>query len=51
MRADVMGWIRDMRQTRNRWDLIFCDPPTFSNSSKMCIRDRSLDYGRAHHIV
>lgn len=35
VRADVMSWIRDMRQTRNRWDLIFCDPPTFSNSSKM----------------
>ena len=35
VRDDVLAWIRDQRQTRNRWDLIFVDPPTFSNSSKM----------------
>ena len=46
VRADVMGWIRDMRQTRNRWDLIFCDPPTFSNSSKM--GRRTWDVQRDH---
>ena len=46
VRADVMSWIRDMRQTRNRWDLIFCDPPTFSNSSKMC--RRTWDVQRDH---
>lgn len=46
VRADVMSWIRDMRQTRNRWDLIFCDPPTFSNSSKM--GQRTWDVQRDH---
>lgn len=35
-------WIRDQRQTRNRWDLIFVDPPTFSNSSKMGRRTRDV---------
>lgn len=46
VRADVMRWIADMRQTRNRWDLIFCDPPTFSNSSKM--GQRTWDVQRDH---
>lgn len=46
VRADVMSWVRDMRQTRNRWDLIFCDPPTFSNSSKM--GRRTWDVQRDH---
>ena len=46
VRADVMSWIRDMRQTRNRWDLIFCDPPPFSNSSKM--GRRTWDVQRDH---
>lgn len=46
VRADVMSWIRDMRETRNRWDLIFCDPPTFSNSSKM--GHRTWDVQRDH---
>lgn len=46
VRADVMRWIRDMRATRNRWDLIFCDPPTFSNSSKM--GRRTWDVQRDH---
>ncbi len=46
VRADVVSWIRDMRETRNRWDLIFCDPPTFSNSSKM--GRRTWDVQRDH---
>ncbi|OUP10547.1 hypothetical protein B5F33_02865 [Collinsella sp. An2] len=46
VRADVLGWIRDMRRTANRWDLIFCDPPTFSNSAKM--GRRSFDVQRDH---
>lgn len=46
VRADVMSWIRDMRETCNRWDLIFCDPPTFSNSSKM--GHRTWDVQRDH---
>ncbi|MFR3877348.1 MAG: hypothetical protein ACLTYW_03475 [Collinsella sp.] len=42
----MLAWIRDQRQTRNRWDLIFVDPPTFSNSSKM--GRRTWDVQRDH---
>lgn len=35
VRADVVRWIEHERHTNHRWDLIFCDPPTFSNSTKM----------------
>ena len=46
VRADVRCWISEQRETRNRWDLIFCDPPTFSNSSKM--GNRTFDVQRDH---
>lgn len=46
VRADVRRWISEQRETRNRWDLIFCDPPTFSNSSKM--GNRTFDVQRDH---
>lgn len=35
VRANVVRWIAEQRRTRNRWDLVFCDPPTFSNSKRM----------------
>ncbi len=35
VRADCLRWVSEQRHGKNRWDLIFCDPPTFSNSSKM----------------
>lgn len=44
--ADCMQWIRDMRKTKFRWDLIFCDPPSFSNSAKMS--KSSFDVQRDH---
>lgn len=46
VRADVLAWIKQQYYTNNRWDLIFCDPPTFSNSSKM--GERSWDVQRDH---
>ena len=46
VRADVRRWIAEQRLTRNRWDLIFCDPPTFSNSTKM--GSRTFDVQRDH---
>ena len=46
VRDDVMRWISDQRRTGNRWDLIFCDPPTFSNSTKM--GQRTWDVQRDH---
>lgn len=35
VRDDVVRWVAEQRHTANRWDLIFCDPPTFSNSKRM----------------
>jgi 23S rRNA (guanine2445-N2)-methyltransferase / 23S rRNA (guanine2069-N7)-methyltransferase len=33
IRADTLEWIRE--QGARRWDLIYCDPPSFSNSKRM----------------
>lgn len=46
VRADVLRWIENTRHSPERFDLIFCDPPTFSNSSKM--RGRGFDVQRDH---
>ena len=35
VRADVMQWLRDEHRKRHTYDLVFCDPPTFSNSKSM----------------
>jgi 23S rRNA (guanine2445-N2)-methyltransferase / 23S rRNA (guanine2069-N7)-methyltransferase len=43
VRADVLEWLRE--QGARRWDLIFCDPPSFSNSKRM---QRTLDVQRDH---
>ncbi|MFM7396858.1 MAG: bifunctional 23S rRNA (guanine(2069)-N(7))-methyltransferase RlmK/23S rRNA (guanine(2445)-N(2))-methyltransferase RlmL [Gammaproteobacteria bacterium] len=34
-RADVREWLTAAAQRGERYDLIFCDPPTFSNSKRM----------------
>ena len=46
VQADVLSWITEMRHTKNRWNAIFCDVPTFSNSSRM--RQSSFDVQRDH---
>lgn len=46
VQADVLSWITEMRHTKNRWNVIFCDVPTFSNSSRM--RQSSFDVQRDH---
>lgn len=43
---DVLAWVDDQRHSRNRWDLVFCDVPTFSNSARM--RKSSFDVQRDH---
>ncbi|MGN0075919.1 MAG: bifunctional 23S rRNA (guanine(2069)-N(7))-methyltransferase RlmK/23S rRNA (guanine(2445)-N(2))-methyltransferase RlmL [Parafannyhessea sp.] len=35
VQADVLAWVQEQRHSKNRWDLVFCDVPTFSNSSRM----------------
>lgn len=46
VQADVLAWVSEQRHTRNRWDLVFCDVPTFSNSARM--RKSSFDVQRDH---
>ena len=46
VQADVLAWVTEQRHTRNRWDLVFCDVPTFSNSARM--RKSSFDVQRDH---
>lgn len=46
VQADVVRWASEQRHTKNRWDLVFCDVPTFSNSSRM--GKRSFDVQRDH---
>jgi 23S rRNA (guanine2445-N2)-methyltransferase / 23S rRNA (guanine2069-N7)-methyltransferase len=43
VRADVLEWLR--QQGALRWDLILCDPPSFSNSKRM---QDVLDVQRDH---
>ncbi len=45
-RGDVMQWITECRRTPRRFDLIFVDPPTFSNSKAM--GKRTWDVQRDH---
>lgn len=46
VQADVLRWINDERHSSHRYELVFCDPPTFSNSSRM--GRRSFDVQRDH---
>lgn len=46
VRADVLQWVTEQRHSPNRWDLVFCDVPTFSNSKSM--GERSWDVQRDH---
>lgn len=46
VRADVVRWIQEARRERRQWDLIFVDPPTFSNSKAM--GRRTWDVQRDH---
>ena len=46
IRADVMRFITDERRSPRRYDLIFVDPPTFSNSKSMGMR--TWDVQRDH---
>lgn len=45
VQADVREWLDEAARSRNHYDLIFLDPPTFSNSKRM---EGVLDTGRDH---
>ncbi len=50
-RADVLSWVKDQRHSKNRWDLIFVDPPTFSNSTKMGRRTWDVQADHAELLI
>ncbi len=45
IRADCLQWMADSIENNDSYQLIFIDPPTFSNSKKM---ETSLDINRDH---
>jgi 23S rRNA (guanine2445-N2)-methyltransferase / 23S rRNA (guanine2069-N7)-methyltransferase len=45
VQADCREWLDEAARTRNQYDLVFLDPPTFSNSKRM---EGVLDTGRDH---
>jgi 23S rRNA (guanine2445-N2)-methyltransferase / 23S rRNA (guanine2069-N7)-methyltransferase len=45
IREDCIKWLSDAKEDGRRYQLIFLDPPTFSNSKRM---DQSLDIKRDH---
>ena len=45
VQADCIAWLKDAVAERKVYDLIFLDPPTFSNSKRM---DDILDVQRDH---
>jgi 23S rRNA (guanine2445-N2)-methyltransferase / 23S rRNA (guanine2069-N7)-methyltransferase len=45
LQADCVDWLRDGARASERYDLIFLDPPTFSNSKRM---EGVLDIERDH---
>ena len=45
VQADCREWLDEAARTRDQYDLIFLDPPTFSNSKRM---EGVLDTGRDH---
>ena len=45
-RGDAMRWLEEAREAHRKWDLVFVDPPTFSNSKAM--GSRTWDVQRDH---
>lgn len=47
IQADCLAWLKEQAESKSppRFDLILCDPPTFSNSKRM---DGTLDVQRDH---
>ena len=48
VQADVMKWLE---ADRGEYDLVFCDPPTFSNSARADDFDTQRDHVRLLHLV
>jgi len=48
IQADVLRWLPEQAGGKRRYDLVFLDPPTFSNSKRM---RREFDVQRDHPIL
>lgn len=49
IQADVVAWLSDRVQAQDvSYDLVFCDPPTFSNSKRM---EGTFDVQRDHVVL
>ena len=48
VQADCIAWLKDAVAERRQYDLVFLDPPTFSNSKRM---DDILDVQRDHRAL
>ncbi|WP_255467437.1 bifunctional 23S rRNA (guanine(2069)-N(7))-methyltransferase RlmK/23S rRNA (guanine(2445)-N(2))-methyltransferase RlmL [Raoultibacter phocaeensis] len=51
VRADVLRWISEERASKRRYDLIFVDPPTFSNSKSMGKETWSVQRDHAELVI
>lgn len=49
--SDVMTWITQCRRTSRRFDLIFVDPPTFSNSKALNSRTWSVQRDHVELLI
>lgn len=50
-RADVLSWVQDKRHSKERWDVVFADVPTFSNSAKMGARSWDVQRDHAEFLI
>ncbi len=48
VQADVLTWLPQAAREGRRYDLVVCDPPTFSNSKRM---QGALDISRDHPLL
>ncbi len=51
VRADVLSWITQERRSRRRYEVVFVDPPTFSNSKAMGKRSWSVQRDHVELLV
>lgn len=51
IKSDVLQWITEERRSNRRYDLIFVDPPTFSNSKSMGKKTWSVQRDHAELLI
>lgn len=46
IKSDVIAFLEEAAEKKTKWDLIICDPPTFSNSKSAAVFDVNRDWLR-----